>query len=104
LQSPRPNNLFIGLYFPVFRRVKFVDSQKIICFLNRQCACEKIPPFFRPGICPAGWDGAPDACGACPDCVRGGVPGNPLSDNKFGNSVIIREFAVKKITTRLLFQ
>ena len=97
--------LFIGLYFPVFRRVKFVDGQ-IFTYIFPPCRAreKKNPPFFRPGICPAGWDGAPDACGACPDCVRGGVPGNPLSDNKFGNSVIIREFAVKKITTRLLFQ
>jgi len=29
------------------------------------------------------------------DCAREGVAGNPLSDNKFGKSVIIREFAVK---------
>ena len=65
---------------------------------------KKIRRFSGPGFAlPAGM--APRTPeGGCPDCARGGVPGNPLSDNKFGNSVIIREFAVKKITTRLLFQ
>jgi len=70
LQSPRPNNLFIGLYFPVFRRVKFVDGQKIICFLNRQCVCEKIPLLFpaRDLSCRQGWRSGPVHAqpGLCP--------------------------------------
>ena len=56
---------------------------------------KKIPLFFpaRDLSCRQGV--APGPVTHSPDCAREGVAGNPLSDNKFGKSVIIREFAVK---------
>ena len=56
---------------------------------------KKFRSFFRRGMCLAGRGGAPVPGTHSPDCAREGVAGNPLSDNKFGKSVIIREFAVK---------
>jgi len=73
-----------------------LTAKKLSVLLNRQCACEKIPQLFTgPGFALPARGGAPAPCTHSPDCAREGVAGNPLSDNKFGKSVIIREFAVK---------
>jgi len=72
-----------------------LTAKKISVFSTANVPVKKFRSFFRPGICLAGRGGAPAPCTHSPDCAREGVAGNPLSDNKFGKSVIIREFAVK---------